>query len=223
MGLFDRFKNKSKNDGAIVQKTASLFTQSISNDVQQKHDVYTSSDRESDGYYFADLPEFVIYCKTYDNGKNVKWLRGDDYTKEFQKGYQLFEQNQFSKAIEAFNNSLKLNPIGLAARFEICESYLGLHQFSAAKHTLLDMKNYLLEDKNIAKFYRRMGYIEIEEGNFQCAAACYQYSLKFENHPTIVQELAYIRSKAGGVDMSGNPETILRKAGLPILTAISLS
>ena len=85
------------------------------------------------------------------------------------------------------------------------------------------MKDFLIEEKNIARFYRRMGYIEIEKGNYKVAAACYQYSQKFENHPSVVQELMYIKAKGGFGVASGNPEKVLSSAGLPVLTKTTLS
>ena len=94
---------------------------------------------------------------------------------------------------------------------------------SAAKNTLLEMKDYLIEEKNIARFYRRMGYIEIEKGNYKVAAACYQYSQKFENHPSVVQELMYIKSKGGFGVATGKPENILSSAGLPLLKKTTLA
>ena len=89
--------------------------------------------------------------------------------------------------------------------------------FPAARNTLLEMKDFLIEEKCIARFYRRMGYIEIEEENYKVAAACYQYSRKFEAHPSVAQELMYyIMSKAGKGVASNNPEKILSRANLPL-------
>ena len=134
---------------------------------------------EFEGYYFENPLELAIYGMLYAKDKNVRWLSGDNYLVEYQKGYQLFEQGRYNKAIEAYKKSLELNPIGLSARFEICEAYLAMGNFPAARNTLLEMKDFLIEEKCIARFYRRMGYIEIKEENYKVAAACYQYSRKF--------------------------------------------
>ncbi len=146
-------------------------------------------------------------------------MSGDNYIKEYQRGFQLFEQRQFTKALEAYKNCLKLNPIGISARFEMCEAYLQLHNLSSAKQSLLDMKDFLVEEKAIAKFYRRFGFIEIEQGHYREAAACYQYSLKFENHPSVLQELMYIKSQGGSGAVAGVPEKVLSNARIPVLTA----
>lgn len=135
----------------------------------------------------------------------------------YQRAYRLLEQRQFSKAIETLKECLKLNPIGLSARFEMCEAYLQTHNLSAAKNTLMEMKDFLSDNQSIAKFYRRLGFVETESGNYKTAAACYLYSKKFENHASIAQELMYIASKSGTNVISLNPQQILINAKYPTL------
>ena len=204
MSLFDGFRKK-KEIASSPEKAEEKAIPSVESEEEVR-------------LYFENPIEFAVYCKLYANGRKIIWVSADDYIKEYQKGYQLFEQGQFIKAIETYKACLKLNPIGLNARFEMCEAYLQLHKLSNAKSTLLEMKDYLIEEKSIARFYRRMGFIEIENNNFKVAASCYQYSLKFENHPSVMQELMYIKSKGGFDATSGDPEKILTKAGIPVLT-----
>ena len=42
------------------------------------------------------------------------------------------------------------------------------------------MKEYLCDDANKARFYRRVGYVAIDEGSYKEAYACYKYSLNYE-------------------------------------------
>lgn len=212
MSLFDGFRKKK--DAAVVPTVKEEKNNNIDTTANVSKD-------EEERYYFENPIEFAIYCKLYANGRNIIWVSADDYFKEYQKAYQLFEQRQFSKAIEIFRECLKLNPIGLSARFEICEAYLQMQNLNAAKSTLMEMKDYLVEDQSIAKFYRRMGFIEVERGNYKVAASCYQYSLKFENHPSVIQELMYIKSKGGFGVASGDSEKVLSKTGIPVLTKIT--
>lgn len=212
MSLFDGFKRKKAEEKkeSIKDETTNLSTV---NDASP-----SLGQDDSEGFYFENPLELAAYGKLFGNGKKVFWLSGDNYIKEYQKGYQLFEQGQFNKALEAYKNCLKLNPIGISARFEMCETYLRLRNLASAKQTLLDMKDFLIEEKAIAKFYRRFGFIAIEQGNYREAAACYQYSLKFENHPSVSQELMYIKSKGGFAATSGTPEKVLANAKIPVLS-----
>ena len=213
MSLFDGFRKKKAGIPEVKQNEPEKESPALPK--------VNPENTESEGYYFENPIELAIYGKLYAKDKTVYWLSGDKYLVEYKKGYQLFEQGQYSRAIEAYKKCLELNPIGLSARFEICESYLKIGNLSSARNTLLEMKDFLIEEKNIARFYRRMGYIE--KGNYKGAAARYQYSQKFENHPSVVQELMYIKAKGGFGVASGNPEKVLSSAGLPVLTKTTLS
>lgn len=79
------------------------------------------------------------------------------------------------------------------------------------------MKDFLHNDSLKAKFYRRVGFVAIEEGSFQEAYACYQYSLKYENHPSVSQEMKYIESKAGMSVKRIDVEGTLAKYNVPII------
>lgn len=192
----------------------------LSAEVVAGHDVLPDTqDNIELGFYFENILELAIYGKLFGEGKTVSWLSGDLYLKQYQKGYQLVEQGKFTEAIKALKASLGLNPIGISARFELCECFIQLKDLPSAKQVLEDMSAYLLDPKHIARFYRRMGYIEIENCNYLVAVACYIYSRSFEDHPTIEQELQYIYQEVG-VHVNGvlnDPTTILKKYGIPVL------
>ena len=181
-----------------------------------------ASEEEAEGFFFENLLEFTVYCKYFGGNRTIYWKEGDGYWKAYKYGYEAVEEGRIPEAFELFNLCLVLNPIGLSARFEVCELYLKLHDLTSARKTLMDMKDYLLEDKKIARFYRRMGYIETEKGNYKVASACYQYSRKFENHPSIDQELAYIRSKSLFGINKGDPVKVLEGARIPVLSSTGI-
>lgn len=222
MSLFEKFTKKKSVDISNIDTTPAHEVGSEA----------TSSgmvpEEESDGYYFESPIELAIYGKVHGKDKPVYWLAGNDYIEAYNKGFQFFEQGRFPEALAAFRNSLKLNPIGLSARFEICEVFIKLQKYADAKKTLLEMKPYLIEDENIARFYRRLGFIETEEGNYDCAIAAYAYSLNFNNHPSVKNEMDYIRhvSRMGGLkatSLTKNAATVLAKNGLPVLTETKLN
>lgn len=215
MSLFDGFKKSRKEQDSINQK------EHVSNNIITSNDIINYDDPE--GYYFESAVELAIYGKFFSKGKKVTWLSGDNYWNIYKKAYQLFEQGEYVKAIDAYNDCLVLNPIGLSARFEICEAYLKIGNINAARRTLLEMKDFIIEDESIARFYRRMGFIEIERENYEVAAACYNYSKKYENHPSVSQELLYIRSRGGVRAISSNPISVLKKTDIPIITHDSIN
>ena len=178
---------------------------------------YVASTNDEE-FYFENTEEYVVYC-IFNKAKNVRWRSaGENYIKELQQGFQLYEEGRYEEAIEVLKNSLRLNPIGISARFELCEAYLKLGKLYEAKNALMEMKDYFIFDKHVAKFYRRMGFIATEEKKYQCAVACLMVSLKFENHPIVENELKYIK-QISGINPSGLIflEDILRQNGIPVI------
>lgn len=185
----------------------------------QEHEELSKAIKSSttEEYYFENAEEFTTYGEMYGGEKNVIWVSEEKYLEKYQKGFNLFETGRYGEAIEILKESLILNPIGISARFEMCECYIQLHDLLTAKNILLEMKDYLTNDAAIAKFYRRLGFIETELKNFDASAACYFYSVKFENHPSVMNELQYIISVAGQGVLEGDPVARLQKHGVPII------
>lgn len=172
---------------------------------------------QEEQWYFENPIELALYAKLYNKKNNVIWISGDKYFELYKVGYQLFECKQYAKAINTYKECLKLNPIGVSARFELVECYLAIRQFSLARKALYDMKDFLYSDQLKAKFYRRIGFVAIEEKSFKEAYACYQYSLKYKNHPSVSQEMRYIESKAGASVRRIDAESVLNKYNIPIV------
>ncbi len=213
MSIFDAIRRRrGKLDGSRQKENNGEPSGSVT-------ETRDAIDGETEAYYFEDAVEMVLYSKRMSNGnKNVVMLKGEAYINEYNRGFALFEQGRFKEAIEAYKNSLKLNPVGINARFEICESYIRLGNLSEARNTLLEMKELIVENETIAKFYRRMGFIATEERRFTVAAACYLYSLQYEKSPGAVQELMYIVSEAGQNALPKDPVSVMQREGLPVLT-----
>ena len=79
------------------------------------------------------------------------------------------------------------------------------------------MKDFLHNNSLKAKFYRRVGYVAIEEGKYKEAYACYQHSLKYENHPFVAQEMKYIESKTSNSVECIDAEIELANHSVPIV------
>lgn len=179
-----------------------------------------ADDQDAERYYFESQEEFITYSQKCDGSKNVIWLSGDAYLDKLKEGYDLIEENKPDEAVEALNEALKLNPIGISARFELCEAYIRLKKFSTAEKTLLNMKDMLTKPEHIAKFYRRLGFIQTDNyKNYAAAVACYLYSTKFEQNPTAIQELMYITQLGGKGALKKDPVKLLKKNNIPIIEA----
>ncbi|OUN17085.1 hypothetical protein B5G38_02815 [Gemmiger sp. An87] len=177
-------------------------------------------------YCFEGPLEHAIYGKLYgtDDGF-ICWSSGNQYREQYRKGFRLVEEGKYEEAIAAYRASLEFNPIGISARFEICECFIRLKDFYSAKETLYAMTPYLLEPKHLAKFYRRLGYIAVEQGNDLCAAGCFVYSKNFEQNPGTEQELQNIFAKTGvqPSQIVGDPTIYLERYHIPVLKERKLS
>lgn len=176
-----------------------------------------SSNSGGEGYYFENFAEFALYVKVNKPKTEVVFLSGDNYKDMLLYGIKLFEQKNFEKAIEILKECLKLNPVGLSARFELSECYICINQFDLAKRTLLDMKEYLESNTHKARFYRRLGYIATEEKDYKVAYCCYKYSLNYENHYTVSQELKYIKSISNSSFLFAPIKSTLKNKSIPLL------
>lgn len=167
--------------------------------------------------YFENPIEFALYLDQYNKNSNVVWVSSDKYIELYEQGYEFFERRQYAKAIDVYKECLRLNPIGVSARFELVECFLISKQFSLARKSLYEMKDFLHNNSLKAKFYRRVGYVAIEEGKYKEAYACYQHSLKYENHPSVAQEMKYIESKTSNSVECIDAEIELANHSVPIV------
>ena len=207
MSLFDGFrKKKAEQTDTKLENQEKGLPSAIVNDGDG-----------SEGFYFANIEEMAAYGKTHGTGKNVLWLTGSDYSDAYRIGFQLFEKGQYRQAIEAYQNCFKLNPVALSARFEICEAYLKLRDLANAKNTLNELKKYLIRKEDIARFYRRIGFIETEQRNYRVAEACLLYSIKYEDIKSAQSELLYIRAQNHKPVKPNEIERVLSEANIPLL------
>ena len=165
-------------------------------------------------YEFSNVEEFIAYAKIYKPGAKVSWIQGDSYINQLKTGIALFDKEEYQKAIGEYKKCFEFNPIALVARFEIVECYIALGQLDAALNELLGFSYILLKNEDIARWFRRYGYVQTELGNYELAFASYAWSYRFEQNPSVIQEFAYIEYQSGKdlkhIDVKG----ILEKQGL---------
>ncbi len=181
-------------------------------------------DPETERYCFANQMELLLYarqCREEGKKNPVIWLAESTYRDLYRKGFILFESGRYADAIRTLQDALKVNPVGIDARFEMCECYLRLGLIPGARQILLDMQDYLVEPHYIARFYRRLGFIASEQRKLRLAAACLQFSLEYEEKKAYVRnELRYLAWLAGKPVRVSDPEKVIRIAGLPVLEAM---
>lgn len=176
---------------------------------------------DTERFSFADPLEMAAYikhCKAVGKRNGVIWTNSKEYFDRFKRGLALFDEGRYERALDAYREAIEVNPVAIAAKFEISECCLHLGKLSEAEKTLLDMQEYLAKAKDIARFYRRISYIAVERENYRLAVACLLFSRGFERSDYVTNELMYILHVAGVIAVP-DPQQVIQDAGLPILEA----
>ena len=131
------------------------------------------------------------YTMNTDNERTVNG--SEEYFQYYTEGYQLFEEGKYAEAIESYKKCLELQENDPPATFEIIEAYIAMRDYESAKSWLNQIAPYLEGNEYKAQWYRRQGYIAIEEMDYQLAYAFYAYSQAFEESDMATQEMDYIK------------------------------
>lgn len=121
-----------------------------------------NADRENTLMFeFDNMQEFMTYCDLFKEqigSKKVIWSEGGNYRNSINKAVELLKQNKYIDATKWFEKALEFNPIGLAARLGLAESYTCLKDYKQAKECLMNAKEYISSDVFAGSFYRKHHY-----------------------------------------------------------------
>ena len=128
-----------------------------------------------------------------------------------------FDDKQFNEAIKLLNKSLKYNPCNISAMFELAENYKALNEIEKFLKWTNKCYEKIYHVKDLAHYYRNMGFYYIEKQQWNLAKAVYLYSLKYDSSPVVTTELKYIidKSKDDSLPKMDELTAILRDNNLP--------
>lgn len=168
------------------------------------------------GIQFENFSEFLAFSFKNKN-LPIKWTNNEEAINLFRKGYEKFEEGNIKECIDLISKCLQLNPIFIIARFELANALFSIRKFKKGIQILLDMTEYISEDKDRALFYRRLGYAFIEQSQPDLAYACYRYSQKFENNITAENELTFIQQHFQITINDFDVSLLLKENNIPFL------
>ncbi len=183
----------------------------------EENDIYEFRKDEAVAFEFENVYQFLKYSDVFRNeigGRKVLWERNDHYEKLYEQGYELCESGRYDESVSILRQALKYNPMGVAAMFEIAENYIMQRDFDKARNTLTELKKLIITKKECARYYRRFGYIAIEENHLKLAYACFLKSKEFEDNQLADHEIRYISSKAD-IRKNININNVLSLSGIP--------
>ena len=126
----------------------------------------------------------------------------------YQEGFQAFDNGDLQLAAASYIRCIEMDAKDVQARFELAEVYIGMGQLEKAKTELNDLTPYVRDDIDRAHYYRRIGFIAIDEMDYELGAACMLYSLKFDETEGARQELEYIRYITGTYPDYGDAQVL---------------
>ena len=135
----------------------------------------TASDQE---FSFENEDEYRLFMKNHQGLGKVTWLKDDTYAGLYRQAFSHVENNRFSEALPLLQECLKLNPVAIAARFEMANCLIGMRDYEEAKKCLVVLSQFLTDSEDKAKLYRLFGYIFTVEKHYPPAYVCYRQSLE---------------------------------------------
>ena len=129
-------------------------------------------------FSFENEEEYETFLKYYQSSGKVEWLKDDEYAALYKLAYKNVGNRKFSEALLQLQDCLVINPIAIAARFEMVNCYIGLKNYAEAKKCLVILSRLIKDDEDKAKLYRLFGYIFMEEKEYPAAYVCYRQSLE---------------------------------------------
>ena len=143
---------------------------------------------------YIDLNEPELVQSGYNINKLTATIEGsDEFIQYYEEGYRLFEEGKYAEAIEAYTAALAYKENDAETSLEIAQAYIAMRDYAQAKAWLVRIAPYVESSNAKGRWLRSLGFIGIEELNYETAYALYAYSLSVEESPTAEQELQYIK------------------------------
>ena len=162
----------------------------------ESSDIFADATNICFDYIYTNEPELALSGYNMNSIETTIEGRSEEFIEAYREGVSLFDKGMYAEAIEAYSRCLTIDENDVLARFEIAEAYIAMRDYDQAAGWLTDLTARVSGDDEKARLLRRLGFIEIEKGNYEAAAALYTYSLEFEENDLARNELGYIASVA---------------------------
>ncbi len=169
-------------------------------------------------YAFNNIIEYTFLSNRSEVPQKVKWLDVSINFAYFELTYIYNELGDFDRAIEMADMGLKYNPVDAQLFFEKAEAYKNKKEFENMKKTAYEAYDCILNEFQMARFFRLLGYYYIESNELDVALACYMHSLYFCKDENAITEISYILKLRKGKDVLQNDEidTILKDKNIAL-------
>ncbi len=143
-------------------------------------------------FSFGDALEFYCATRKLKLNKEMKWINCSLSEAYDVLSYMCSEEKNPSKAMEYIDKAIYYNPMNPNLYFEKSEIYKSEKNYNAMLEVTKEAYNYIYISKDLARYYRNLGFYYIECGKYEEAFAMYIASLNFENSDRAIGEIGYI-------------------------------
>ena len=165
-----------------------------------------TDDAESRFFNFRSAADEVVWRAHNEESRRVRKATDPFALVYHYYGMCLLEAKRHEESIAACTKAVRWNPSDVGMRFELGENYKILNDMASYERVLRDLYPYVATAADLAHYHRAMGYLRIELGNYQLAAAHLIVSLLFEDSPYPFNEIAYIKEQYGQEYTNMGPE-----------------
>ena len=156
-----------------------------------------TEDAESVYYDFDSIVQYIFAAETIDTDKEIRPAI-EPFAQTFGLyAAILYEVGRHEDAIEWLKRAIRWNPMAPQYYFELADNYKVLGDMQAARKVCDEVFDCITNAGELARWYRDRGFISIETGNYELAAAEFRYSTLFEPSANAMAELLYIKQGYG--------------------------
>lgn len=105
------------------------------------------------------------------------------------------EEGNYEEALNVIEKQIKIASLNLSSYFEKSEIYKMQKMWEEFKNETLKIYDKIYDARDLAHYYRNLGYYYIEMNRFHLAYALYSASTKFENNKNAYLEMDCINQK----------------------------
>ena len=206
------------------------------------HDIYQNYITNQEKFTLDQLKDIAVKCEAVHREYAKKWLSPNHnleiYLFEFyickedyncteytlheiyrRLGEKHLEANNRIDALQAFDDSLRWNPLDLDTRFEKAKVYRSMQELEKYKRFVEESYPFCYTKNDLARYYRYLGYYYLETYQPDLAEALYTHSNVYYQSKMADQEIMFLQKALGnnkkdqGLD---EMRELIKKAGIPL-------
>lgn len=175
-----------------ISLTGEIRNKILADAVKAHTDAYVNEQKRNNNtipevvaFAFANVSEWEKYKNKYAKDLIVSWKWKDEYKGFIINAEGYLSRGDYTNALKKYEDALKMNPVGIAARFGIVRTYIESGDYTEAETTLRKMMDLIYYKSDASNFYLLFGKLMQKRGFLNsCVASCILSNMQKENWET---------------------------------------